>query len=199
LGHAGGGIISDHAARLRCCPATDVATVTLKPSPLTRNIDDARRQRNRAAEARKAGDWQTEVADATSCFEQLAFAFNEIGNRLGPTAQKSTHPSPKSVAPAGGCAFNGCSEIRRGDYVASALAYELGEPPGTWQRELHELFTHLRNPNVHGCLDASTTPVPHPAGPNPHPVHAAATTERATAYVELLEEIVRRLGSKLPG
>ena len=97
---------------------------------------------------------------------------------------------------AGGCAFNGCSEIRRGDYVASALTYELGEPHGTWQRDLQELFTHLRNPNVHGGLDAAT-PVPHPAGPNLHPVHAAASTERATEYVELLEKIVRRLNSKL--
>ena len=176
--------------------ATDVATVTLKPSTLTRNIQDARRQRDRAAEARKAGDWQTEVADATSCFEQVAFAFDEIGDRLGATAQKSTHPSPKPVAPAGGCAFNGCSGIRRGDYVASALAYELGEPHGTWQRELHELFTHLRNLNVHGGLDAAT-PVPHPAGPNLHPVHAAASTEQATEYVELIEKIVRRLNSKL--
>jgi hypothetical protein len=178
--------------------ATDVATVTLKPSTLTRNIDDARRQRDRAAAAREIGDWQTEVADATSCFEQVAFALDEIANRLGAMAQGSRHPSQRPVPPAGGCAFNGCSLIRRGDYVASAVAYELGEPHGTWQPELHELFTHLRNPNVHGGLD-SATPVPHPAGPNLHPVHAAASTERATAYVELLEEIVHRLGSKLPG
>jgi hypothetical protein len=82
--------------------------------------------------------------------------------------------------------------------VASAVAYELGDPHGTWQPELHELFTHLRDPNVHGGLD-SATPVPHPAGLNLHPVHAAASTERATAYVELLEKIVHRLGSKLPG
>jgi hypothetical protein len=178
--------------------ATDVATVTLRPSTLTRNIEDTQRQRDRAAKARAAGDWQTEVADATSCFEQVAFAFDEIGNKLGATAQQSTHPSLKPVAPAGGCAFNGCTEIRRGDYVASTIAYELGEPHGTWQPELHELFTHLRDPNVHGGL-RSATPVPHPAGPNLHPVHAAASTERATAYVELLEEIFRRLGSKLPG
>lgn len=177
-------------------PATDVVTVTLKPSTLTRNIDDARRQRDRAAEAREAGDWQAEVADATSCFEQVAFAFDEIGNRLGATAQNSAHSAPKPVSLPGGCAFNGCSEIRRGDYVASTVAYELGEPHGTWQSELHELFTHLRNPNVHGGLDAAT-PVAHPAGPNLHPVHAAASTERATLYVDLLEAIIHRLGSKL--
>jgi hypothetical protein len=136
------------------------------------------------------------VADATSCFEQVAFAFDEIGNKLRATAQRSKHLSQKPVPPAGGCTFNSCSEIRRGDYVASVVAYDLGEPHGTWQPELHELFTHLRNPNVHGGLN-SATPVPHPAGPNLHPVYAAASTEHATAYVDLLDEIVHRLGSKL--
>lgn len=176
--------------------ATDVATVTLKPSTLTRRIQDARRQRDRTAAAREIGDCETEVADATSCFEQVAFAFDEIATTLGSPGQKSPHSSPKPVPPAGGCAFNGCSQIRRGDYVASVIAYELGEPPGTWQPELHKLFTHLRDPNVHGGLD-SATPVPHPAGLSLHPVHAAASVERATAYVDLLEQIVHRLGAKL--
>lgn len=65
-------------------PATDVATVTLKPSTLTPRIEDARRQRERTAAARETGDWHTEIADATSCFEQVAFALDEIATRLGP-------------------------------------------------------------------------------------------------------------------
>jgi len=179
-------------------PAVDVVSVALKPSTLSWNVDDARRQRDRAADAREAGDWRTEVADATSCFEQVAFALDEVAAILGATGQNSGHPAQTPVWSANGCIFNGCTKIKRGDWVASVVAYELGEPHGTWQSELHNLFTHFRHPNVHGGLGFAT-PVTHPAGPNLHPVYAAANKEQAAVYVDLLEEIVRRLGSKLLG
>jgi hypothetical protein len=102
-----------------------------------------------------------------------------------PLPETSATPGDSGTVPrrlGGGCAFNGCSEIRRGDGGASAVVYELGEPHGTWQPELHELFTRLRNPNVHGGL-SSATPVPHPAGPNLHPVHAVPCREPCSSLL----------------